>query len=243
MERVGIIGSFNQAGIMQLRECEVDHLLMRQEIRTIGTMMRDREAERTRIAKDLHDRLGGMLSAAKFQFSALGSRLDLLGTEQGQQYQSGLDLLDTVVNEVRRISMELSMSSSRFGLTHALEELKAKLCSLGTLEVHMSFFGLEERLDQRLEMDVYRIVQHCISDALKRANAATLSVQLTRGPAMINILVEDDGPGGDPGAAGYGGDLDRLNRRTGELGGTINIDRRRGHGTTVSIDIPLIRTI
>lgn len=229
---------------MGLKESEVDDLLMRQEIRTIGTMLRDREAERMRIARDLHDRLGGMLSAAKFKFSVLGPMMVHTTPDQHGLYQGGLDLLDRVVNEVRRISMELSMSSSsHFGLRDALEDLQAGLRALNTINVNMNFHGLGEGLDQRLEMSVYSIVQNCISNVLKHAKAATLTVQLTRGPAMLNILVEDDGLGSDPADAGQGKVSDPFRKDVAELRGTVNIDRRPGRGTTVSIDIPLIATM
>jgi len=226
----------------QLHEREVNDLLKHQEIRALDAMMEGQEAERTRIAKDLHDRLGSMLSAIKLQFSALESRVDTMGKDQVKQYKHVFGMLDDAVTEVRRISHDLLKASlSRFGLKGALEDLRTTLQAPGKLEVEMNLFGLEERLEQRIEVAAYRIVQECISNALKHAQASTLAIQLTRSPASINIIVEDNGKGFDPAQVKEGMGMGNLRQRAAEFGGVVRIDARLGRGTTVNIDIPLAK--
>ncbi|MBL0044328.1 MAG: sensor histidine kinase [Flavobacteriales bacterium] len=226
----------------QLHERAVTDMLKQQEIRTLDAMMQGQETERGRIAKDLHDRLGSMLSAIKLQFSALESRLDKEQKLQERQFKQVFGMLDEAVSEVRRISHDLLKSSlSRFGLKGALEELRDTIHVPGKLEVETNLFGLEERLEQRVEVATYRIVQECISNALKHAQATTLAIQVTRSSAMINIIVEDNGKGFDPLHVQEGMGMGNLRQRAAELGGVVGFDSRPGRGTTVNIDIPLTK--
>lgn len=223
-----------------LHEREVNDLLKQQEIRTLDAMLEGQETERTRIAKDLHDRLGSMLSAIKLQFSALESQVATLRKDQEQQYQQVFGMLDEAVGEVRRISYDLLKTSlSRFGLKGALEDLRATVDTPGKLAVELNLFGMDERLEQRVEVATYRIVQECIGNALKHAKASSLAIQLTRSLAMINIMVEDNGTGFDPALVKEGMGMGNLRQRAAELGGVVRFDSRPGRGTTVNIDIPL----
>ncbi|MEO8589093.1 MAG: ATP-binding protein [Flavobacteriales bacterium] len=226
----------------QLHEREVNDLLKRQEIRALDAMMQGQETERTRIAKDLHDRLGSMLSAVKLQFSALESRTDALREDQERQYKRVFGMLDEAVSEVRRISHDLMKSSlSRYGLNGALQDLRASLQAPGKLEVEMNLFGLEARMDQSVEVAVYRIIQECVSNTLKHAQATTLAIQVTRSVEAVNIIVEDNGRGFDVAQVREGMGLGNLRQRAAELGGIVNFDSRPSRGTTVNIDIPLVK--
>ncbi|HEX2617463.1 MAG TPA: sensor histidine kinase, partial [Flavobacteriales bacterium] len=237
----------NNQHIKRLREKErvvhaqeVNDLMRQQEIRTLDAMMEGQERERKRVAQDLHDRLGSMLSAIKLQFSALEGRMEQLRADQKQQYDHVFTLLDDAVGEVRRISHDMVKSSlTRFGLKGALEDLHSTVHVPGKLEIEMSLFGLDDRLDQRVEIAVYRMVQESINNALRHAKARHITVQVTRSAAMLNLIVEDDGVGFDPAQVSEGMGMGNLRRRAAEVGGTVRIDTRPGRGTSISVDIPL----
>jgi signal transduction histidine kinase len=128
---------------------------------------------------------------------------------------------------------------SQFGLRRALEDLAASIEVPGRLEVELSTFGLDERMDPKIELALYRMVQESVSNALKHARADHLSIQLTRNAGGVNLLVEDNGRGFDPQAVKEGMGMGNLRARAAEFQGVVNVDSKAGRGTIVSIDIPL----
>ncbi len=223
-----------------LYEQRINDLMRQQEIRSLDAMMEGQEKERKRIAQDLHDRLGSMLSAIKLQFSALEGRIEELRADQKEHYQHVFGMLDDAVGEVRRISHDMIRSSlAQFGLKGALEDLRSALHAPGKLDVEMSLFGLEERMEQRIEIAAYRMVQECISNALKHAKADQVTIQVTRSAGMLNVIVEDNGIGFDQARVHEGMGLGNIRQRVAEVHGAVRFDSRPGRGTSVSIDIPL----
>lgn len=223
-----------------LYEQRMSDLMRQQEIRSLDAMMEGQERERKRIAEDLHDRLGSMLSAIKLQFSTLEGRIEQLQSEQQHQYQHVFSLLDDAVGEVRRISHDMIRGSlAQFGLKGALEDLRSAINAPGKLEVELSLFGLEERLEQQVEIGAYRMVQECIGNALKHARATEVVIEVTRSAGMLNIMVEDNGVGFDPALVTEGMGMGNIRRRAAELKGVVRVDTHPGRGTSVNIDIPL----
>ncbi len=224
----------------RLHEQQVNDLMQQQEIRALDAMMEGQEKERKRVAKDLHDRLGSMLSAIKLQFGALESKVEQVQREQKSQYDHVFGMLDDAVSEVRRVSHDMVRGSlAQFGLRGALEDLRTALMVPGKLEVEMNLFGLDGRLDQKVEIGVYRMIQECVNNAMKHSRADQLSISVTHSAALLNIMVEDNGVGFDPNAIKEGMGLGNLRQRAEDLNGLVGFDSRPGHGTTVNIDIPL----
>lgn len=223
----------------RLSEQRVEQLLLDQELRLVKATMEGQDMERQRVARDLHDRVGGMLSGVKLQFSALDERVSALFNTGPEQFKKAMDLLDTAVGEVRRISHDLLSSNlAAFGLQAALSDLRDAVHVPGAMEVELVLFGLEGRLAKEVEVATFHIVQEAVSNTLKHARATTLSIQVTRIEDRINILVEDNGrgfvPGGDKGMG-----MDNLHARATQLAGTVHVDSRPGRGTSISVDLPL----
>lgn len=227
----------------QIYEDRIKDQMQRSEVRALNAMMEGQEKERERIAKDLHDRLGSMLSAIKLQFGALEDRVEALQAGQRDQYEKVYGLLDEAVSEVRRISHDMMRGTlARFGLEAALNDLRDSVAVQGRLEVELSLFGLKERMDRNVEIDAYRIVQELVTNALKHARPTEISIALTRTEQELNIVVADNGPGFDPatmapGAFGIG--LSNVRDRARAHGGTVRIDSGHGRGTSINVDIPL----
>lgn len=224
----------------QLSEHRVEQVLREQELRVVDAVMQGQEQERARVAKDLHDRVGMLLSAVRMQFEALDGRIERVQAAAGERYRKVTDLIDSAVSEVRRISHDMEHGNlATFGLAAALEDLREAVRAPGKLEVELDMFGLTDRLDKRLEVAAYRMVQEAVSNALKHAQATRLSIQATRSAELLNLMIEDDGRGFDPATAGGGMGMANLRGRAAEFGGSVRIDSRVGRGTTVVIDLPL----
>lgn len=224
----------------QLHEQRINDLMHDNEVQVLNAMLSGQDTERERVAKDLHDRLGSMLSAIKLQFGSLESRLEAMHAEQDKQYRKVNVLLDDAVDEVRRISHDMVQGSlNDFGLAQALEDLRNSLVVKGRLEVEMELFGLDRRMERSVEITVYRIVQELVSNALKHGRPSEITIAVTRRSDGLSIIVSDNGKGFDPASGRDGMGLDNVRSRATALGGTLHIDSTLGHGTTVSIELPL----
>ncbi|WP_394346396.1 sensor histidine kinase [Dinghuibacter silviterrae] len=178
------------------------------------------------------------MSAAKLSLS----RLDKTSftPSQVQAYQTSLELLDQAAAELRNIARNIMPAGlSKIGLPAAVKGLLDTLGSGPGLSINFNTHGLEERLPEALEISLYRVILELINNVIKHARATRLTVQLIRHPTYINIVVEDDGIGLDPQPGAVKGiGLNSIISRISYLKGTIDIDSKRGAGTTVLIDIP-----
>lgn len=227
-------------------EREIDDLLRDQEINNNYARIEGQDEERRRIAQDLHDRLGSMLSTVKLYFSALDNKMDLIRLENREQYSKANQLLDEACDEVRKVSHDLhSGVLKKFGLKAQLEELAETINETKQIELRLLTHKFGDRLETKLEVNIYRIIQELIGNALKHARASILSVQLNRFGEIIHILVEDNGVGfseelvSEKGGLGLSG----VKSRVEALNGKMNIDSTAGRGTTITIDIPYISKI
>lgn len=220
----------------------VDELLLEKELAANYARLEGQETERERIAKELHDHIGGMLSVVKYNFTSLNERIDEVQRENREQFNKTAQLLDNTCDEVRKLAHELhSGFIAKFGLKAQLESYAEKL-QTPDMEVELSTHGLKKRLPPKLEVHVFRIIQELVSNALKHAKASFLSIQVNRFENELNIMVEDDGVGFDleKVALKSGMGLTNLRGRVNELEGSMDIDSEIGRGTIVTIKIPAI---
>ncbi|WP_103865706.1 sensor histidine kinase [Aquimarina sp. I32.4] len=234
----------NQIAIQneKIKQGEIEELLKNQELKSIHAMIDGQEKERKRIAQDLHDRLGSMLSVVKIHYKSVEDNLEKMKADSKTQYEKANELLDEACVAVREISHNMvSGVLTKFGLIPALRELKQNLESTGTLEIELIDYGFDDRIDNELEINIYRIIQELIGNILKHANAKEVSIQLLKRETTINITVIDDGDGFDTTAiANYSGmGIKGIQSRVENLQGEVAFDSGRGNGTTVTIDIPV----
>ncbi|MBP9080886.1 MAG: hypothetical protein KBF80_11610, partial [Flavobacteriales bacterium] len=155
-------------------------------------------------------------------------------------YAKVYSLLDDAVQEVRNISHDMiSGALEEFGLAAALQGLRKNVMVEGRLDVELNLYGLERRLDRRLEIAAYHMVQELVANALKHARPTELSMALTRTPERLSIIVSDNGKGFDPEQPTSGMGLGNVRARADAFGGKLLIDSSLRNGTTVSIEIPL----
>lgn len=223
----------------EMHDQQVDQLLGQQELKSIHAMLEGQEKERERMAADLHDRLGSMLGGIKANMCALEERVEAM--RQDQQFQKVNRLLDQTAGELRQISHDMAAATlSRFGLEKALNDLRDTIHISGRLAVELNTFGLEHRLERSVEITVYRIIQELVSNVLKHAKASELSIDVTRAPGRLSILVSDNGMGFDTTQNSDGMGLGNVRSRAATIGALMQMDSAPGKGTTVCVECAVV---
>lgn len=225
----------------EINKQKIDELLQEQEIASLQGVLEGQETERKRVAIDLHDRLGGILSMVKLHFSAVEEKIDPENPTK-EKFLTASELLDLAAGEVRNISHNMmSGVLAKFGLIPALEDLQSRISETGKLKVNLYTSNVSGSLDGEQELQLYRIVQELMSNILKHSEATETNIQLNENDDSVNLIVEDNGVGFNPDKlnvnAGIG--LVNLKARVAKLNGTLHIDSGLGAGTTISIDIPI----
>ena len=214
---------------LQLRQVEQEKQLVATRSILEGEMQ-----ERSRLARDLHDGLGGILSAAKINMSELknGALLEFPDVESINRIMS---LLDESLRELRRVAHHLMPESlSRYGLKIALSDFCRTVEKIG-----FAWFGEEERLERQLEIVVYRIVHELVNNALKYSEATHILVHIVQDADRISLTVEDNGKGFDTSAATTGTGLQNIRTRVAALGGNMDIFSAENEGTEVHVELKI----
>ena len=240
---LAIVRTYQDKRKVRKKQQKIDDLLHEQEFLALSKMLEGQEQERNRVAQDLHDRLGGILSVLKIRFVSLRQFLSAQNQPATTSYQQAQDLIEEAVTSVRAIAHDMSSKAlERFGLIPALEDLKSNIEESRPLEVDLIATGFDNRrLPAKYETQVYRIIQELISNILKHAQAREVEMQLIWKEGNLHIGVEDDGQGFDKEKAlrkkglGLGGMQSRIKALMGEY----VIESSEGNGTQVMIDIPL----
>jgi two-component system NarL family sensor kinase len=219
---------------------QAEELIRNQELSLLRSILDAREKERQRIAKDLHDRLGLKLSTARLYLNALDKNLNQLPEEIRNQYISGSKILDESFIELRKVAHNLASGELiRFGLSEAILRLCETITLTGKINIRFYNSGMDIRLDSSSEFQLYQVIQELLSNILRHSEATEATVQLTRFNDTLNILVEDNGCGFamETEKQNQGIGLRSVHERVTQLNGTVVIDSRLKHGTTISIDI------
>lgn len=219
-----------------LQEQRITQLEQEKKLAALSAVIEGEEKERLRIAADLHDGLGGLLTSVKAHFYQL-----LKNTPKEGLYEKTSSLIDEACTEVRRISHNMAPRALALsGLTSALSDL-CTMIQNESMQCELETIGLVEDDLADQAVSIYRIIQELCNNTLKHATANHLFIQALQKGDWLSILVEDDGKGFDVQAAmakkGLG--LASINSRVKALNGEIHWDSVAGEGTSVSIRIPL----
>lgn len=218
---------------------KVDDLIKAQEIKKLGAELEGRDEERKRIAKELHDRLGGMLSMVKLHFKTVEDQIEVLKDQNKVQYEKANLLLDEACEEVRKISHDMiSGVLYKFGLVQALENLAESINQTGQLKVQFIPSGVKTSFGEEREMHLYRIVQELLTNVLKHAKASEVTIQLIETDLNLRLQVDDNGIGFNVLDIPSGIGLKNVEARVDSLQGEIAIDSNPS-GTLATVDIPL----
>ena len=221
---------------------EKEKILKDLELSTIDAMIQGQEKERQRLAEDLHDSVGVTLTAAKMQFEYLiKHQTDTKASEELIKKTS--TLLENAYVEVRSMAhLKNSGVMAKDGLLPAVEKLSANASGLNGLHFDVNSHGLDQRLENAVEIAVFRIIQELTTNVIKHANATQATIHLINHDDSLNIMVEDNGKGFNPSQinkTNSGMGISSIDKRVAHLGGTMTIESENNKGTTVIIDLPL----
>ncbi|MEP6735331.1 MAG: sensor histidine kinase [Chryseolinea sp.] len=202
--------------------------------------LESQESERKRVAGDLHDSLGGMLSAVRVGITTLARQLPNPQVLEQQKY-----MIDETINTLRSISRDLMPSTlEKFGLVHALRELCEQLHKTTMMPITFNEHGEFERLAPKKELMVFRIAQELTNNAVKHAQARSINVILS-GSSKLEMAIEDDGVGFDAEAQrtdrkfGKGLGLFNIENRARLLNGKLEYTSTREKGSKIILTMPL----
>lgn len=203
-----------------------------------------REDEKSKLARDIHDELGGVLVSAKMDVAWVDKRIKGKDPEASVKLERTLQALDDGVQIKRRIIEDLRPTLlDNLGLAPALDWQVNEVCSRAGLKYTLSLPSDELTLDPRVSIALYRIVQEALTNIVKYARAKNVHVELSAADDNVALLIEDDGVGIPDGAQknrlSHG--ITGMRQRVRALRGEFSIRRRAEGGTLIEVNIPLER--
>jgi len=226
--------------LMQLQQQQINKLETEKKLTATEAVLKGEEKERTRLAKDLHDGLGGMLSGIKYSLNNLKHHIPMQ-TDQEAAFERSMQMLDGSIREMRRVAHNMMPEALvKFGLDTALRDFCNDINQSGAMKITYQSIGLKEtEMDQTKAIAIYRIVQELINNALKHAEASEALVQLTIADELLSITVEDDGKGFDTSSLqvmrGIG--WSNIQHRVDFLKGRLDVHSHPEKGTSVFIEL------
>lgn len=224
------------------QKAELDAEIARQKEIRVKAVIDAEEKERRRIAQDLHDGVGQLLSAAKLNLSHLEDKIKTETPEQKEALNHAIQLVDDSVKEVRTVSHNMMPNTLiKLGLASAVREFITKMGHLPNLKIDLEMIGMDSRLEPQTETVLYRVIQEVINNIIKHAGANHVGIQLIRHENEISVMIEDNGVGFDTKKINEfdGIGLKGIFSRIEFLNGTVHFDSVSGRGTTVIIEIPV----
>lgn len=216
-----------------LAEKENQRLAQERQLVAIQATLEGESAERSRLAKDLHDGLGSMLSVVKINLPDIkgGAVLEAIDVSR---FQKALGLLDESIQELRRVAHHMMPESLlRYGLKTSLSDF----CdAIPSVEFH--YFGEEKRLPEKMEIVIYRCVHELVNNALKHADATQINVQLIQESDRISFTVQDNGVGFDQNNVPDGMGLRNIRQRVAAFNGKLSIYSSH-QGTEANVELNL----
>ncbi|REA61294.1 sensor histidine kinase [Dyadobacter luteus] len=215
----------------------------------LDTALNSEETERRRIAQDLHDDIGTMLSLTKLSLNQLSKVIGENSEKEEQIMKKTQSLVEETILHVRRITRDLVPTTlERFGLAEAIDEFIHKLEQVNTLSITLNA-GTEElpRQGQKIELTIYRIMQELVNNAIKHANCSEIDISLEMNDKFIGLRVTDNGIGFDPEAikdghlAGLG--LLGIESRLAIVNGTVQYSKNGNGGSCALALVPIISEI
>jgi len=197
------------------------------------------ESERKRIAQDLHDSVSQTMTAAKINLTVIGSELPFVNEAQKRRFGKAIKLVDDAFREVRTISHNMMpWALHETGLALVIKQFIENIES-DAIVINFFSSGFDAPFDATTEIILYRVLQECVNNVMKHANASRIDISLIRDEKNISLTIEDNGKGFDTARPGiYSGiGLNNLKSRINFLKGKVEFDSQVGKGTLVSVYI------
>ena len=211
------------------------------EEKIVSTVIETEDNERKRIAKELHDGLGQKLTTAALNFNSF--KRDVKVSQKGfPKLITGLNSLNSAIKESREIAHNLMPRSiEQFGFVPSVQSMLAEIDSASDIKFDFYDNLNEERFDQKLEVNLYRVIQEAINNILKYSRAKNVTIQLMKYEHDLVLTIEDDGEGFDVGKVLEGHNsfgLKNMRNRVNSLSGYFHIDSFPHRGTIITVELP-----
>lgn len=211
------------------------------QLLAMNYIIQGQEAERSRMAKDLHDGLGGMLSGIKLNLSSMKGNMIIQETD-ALLFTKSITQLDNAIAEMRRVAHNMMPEALlKFGLGEAIQDYCDGINESNAVKMKYTQLGLQQPLEKSTEVILYRIVQELCNNAIKHAEAKNIFIQLTKHERGITLTVEDDGKGFNTTLLSNikGAGLQNVQSRVDYLKGSLEIQSSPGNGSSFTIEIPV----
>lgn len=216
---------------------ELKYIDQQYQVKLTRAMINGQDEERKRVARDLHDGLGGMLAAVKINISGWAAKSRLT---DDQELSSIVSRLDSSITELRSIAGNLMPASLlKFGLKVSLRDL-CELFMSDNLAIDFQCMGVIDRLPVDQQMTIYRIVQELLNNVVKHSKAKNVLLQCSLYQNNFMITIEDDGVGFDIGSlkGKEGMGISNIKTRVAYLGGKLEfVSSDNGQGTNINIEL------
>jgi two-component system, NarL family, sensor kinase len=207
---------------------KMKELQQQQSLQVTQALLEGEERERSRVARDLHDGLGGMLAGVKIKMTSY---------ESDTRLHTVIEHLDQSMNELRRIARNMMPESLlRFGLETALRDLCESMMTPATT-IEFQAFAIEKEMPVNVQVAIYRIVQEALSNAVRHAEASKIILQCSQNDHMFFVTLEDNGKGFDTQKAYKGIGLQNIRNRVDYMNGKLEISSVINEGTVINIEL------
>lgn len=222
---------------------EIEKKINQQKFRSV-LILEGQEEERNRIAMDIHDGIGQMLTSLKYQIESI----DLKAGDKARQKITEVDqLIKEVIREVRRVTFNLKPTVlGDYGLQAALNVFVQEIGKLVEVKLTYKTSGKIDRLPQKIENNIFRIIQEAINNAIKYSQAETIEIDLNQSDNDLIIMVKDEGKGFDTRLVEArsvniesGRGFFNMYERTEYVNGHLSIQSEPSRGTTVTLTVPV----
>lgn len=226
---------------VSVKNQKIDQILKDQEAKTYAALIEGQSNERSRIAQDLHDKLGGSLAAVKVHFNLMNEKSGDTSNTNKPLFDKMNTMLEEAVQDVRNISHDLSTGKlAELGLRATLIDLTNTISSAKDIDFELDIHQSLRLPYQKMEQEIYAIVQELVSNTLKHAHASHITLALNIFDNTLGLIYEDDGIGYSLDKSKRKGlGLNGIEKRVNQLEGTISVDSVINRGTIIIINIPI----
>ena len=226
----------------KIQQQRINELETEKMLTATQAILKGEEQERTRLARDLHDGLGGMLSGIKHSLNTMKGNL-IMTPENAAAFERSIDMLNSSIQEMRRVAHNMMPEALvKFGVDTALNDFCTQLNQSGSIPITYQSVGLTDiNMDQTKALNIFRVVQELVNNSIKHAKAKNILVQLIRSEDKLSITVEDDGIGFNSNELNLNRGIgwQNLRSRIDYLKGELDLVTSPGNGTSVMISIVL----
>lgn len=226
---------------------EIDKKINQQKFRSV-LILEGQEEERKRIAMDIHDGIGQMLTSLKYQIESINLNDEMKARHKIAELHQ---LIREIIKEIRKVTFNLKPTVlGDYGLQAGLNVFIQEIGKLTGIDLQYKTSGTLSRLPQKIENNIFRIIQEAINNAIKYSGATNIVVSVKQVENDLMITVKDDGRGFDPKIAEVrssnlesGRGFFNMYERTEYINGNLEIQSEPGKGTTVRLIVPVKNTV